>query len=117
MRDWEKLRVRFLRDQVPTRLGGVAANLARVSSFALHQEQNEFVQMMIDETKHFIEWTTLDAHPDIQSVLVELQIQLAVWQRNWTLIWSDPNGRVAIAGLAQKWSDRILSLSGLLYEN
>lgn len=117
MRDWQKLRARYLRDQVPVRLGGVAANLARINSFSSHQDQAGFVELMIDESKHFIEWTTLDAKPEIQSELVELQIQLAVWQRNWSLLWADPDRRYAVARLAAKWSDRVLEMSGLLNES
>lgn len=117
MRDWEKLKLRYLRDDVPVRLGGIAANLARVRSFSTNQGQDQFVEMMIDESKHFIEWTTLDAESEIQSELVDLQIQLAVWKQNWTLIWNDLGQRSAVAGLAGKWSDRILDLSGLLNEN
>jgi len=114
VRDWENLRARYLRDHVPIRLGGVSANLARVRSYSLNQDQDKFVEMMIDESKHFIEWTVLDAAPEIQSELVDLQIQLAVWQRNWLLIRDDPSRRFAVAMLAAKWSERILDLSGLL---
>lgn len=117
MRDWEKLKTRYMRDAVPVRLGGIAANLARVQSFSENQNQNEFVETMIDESKHFIEWTTLDADPEIQSELVELQVQLAIWKQNWSLLWNDLGRRSAVAGLAGKWSDRILDLSGLLNEN
>lgn len=117
MRDWENLRARYLRDQVPVRLGGVAANLARVHSFSVNQDQNQFVEMMMDESKHFIEWTAPDVEPELQAELVELQIELAVWQRNWSLISADPNRRLAVAELANRWSHRILDLSGLLMEN
>lgn len=117
MRDWDKLKVRYLRDDVPHRLGGVAANLARVRTYFLYQNHDSFVEMMIDESKHFLEWTVLDASQEIQSELVDLQIQLAVWQRNWPLIWSDPGRRVAVSGLAGRWSERLLELSGLLSEN
>jgi hypothetical protein len=116
MRDWDKLKTRYLRDNVPVRLGGIAANLARVRSFSTNQEQDKFVEMMIDESKHFIEWTTLDADPEIQSDLVDLQIQLAIWKQNWSLIWSDLGRRAAVADIAGKWSDRVLDWSGLLNE-
>lgn len=116
MRDWAALKARYLGDQVPVRLGGAAANLARIYSFSMHQNQDEFVKMMIQETKYFIEWTLLDTPADAQAELVELQIQLSVWQRNWSLIWQEPNRRAAVADLARKWSDRLLELSGLLQQ-
>lgn len=114
MRDWDRLRERYMRDMVPVRLGGVAANLARIHSFSLDQNQGQFVEMMIDESKYFLEWTVIDAKPEIQSDLVDLQIQLAVWQRNWQMIWPDPGNRSAVAELAARWSNRLLEWSGLL---
>ncbi len=113
MRDWEKLKTRYLRDAVPVRLGGVAANLARIKSFSVNQNQESFVEMMIDESKRFLEWTILDIVQENQSELVDLQIQLAVWQRNWPLLWSDMERRMAVANMAEKWSERLLELSGL----
>lgn len=114
--DWEHLKVRYLRDAIPIRLGGVAANLARMRSFSKHDDQSSYIQRMISENMHFIEWTTLEADPNAQSELVELQVQLALWQINWSLIWADPNRRWAVGELASKWSDRVLELSGLLDE-
>jgi hypothetical protein len=117
MRDWDQLKTRYMRDGVPIRLGGIAANLARVQSFSADQEQDKFVEMMIDESRHFIEWTTLDADPEFQSELVDLQVQLAVWKQNWSLIWNNVGRRLAVANLAARWSGRILDMSGLLNEN
>jgi len=112
--DWALLKSRYLRDDLTVRLGGLAANLARVRSFSKYEEQGDFVRRMIEESTHFIEWTALDARSEIQPELVDLQVQLALWQLNWPLIWTDPNRRQAVAALAGKWSDRILELSGLL---
>jgi len=33
MRDWHRLRERYLRDETPTRLGNIASNMARIRSF------------------------------------------------------------------------------------
>ena len=88
--------------------------LPRINSFSNHQNQDKFVEMMIDESKHFIEWTTLEAQPEIQSESVDLQIQQALWQRNWSLIWMNAGQRAVVAELASRWSDRVLNFSGLL---
>ena len=56
----------------------------------------------------------MDADIDITVELVELQIQLALWQLRWTKIWADPEQRMEVAAQAQIWSDRILERSGLL---
>ena len=107
-------RERYLRDPLPVRLGGLAANLARVKSFSAHADHREAVASLLNETKFFIEWTAPDATLDIQAELVELQIQLACWQRAWNAIWDNPARRLAVADQAHTWSRRVLQMSGLL---
>jgi hypothetical protein len=115
MKDQTGRRERYLRDTLPIRLGGLAANLARVQSFSDHSDHQNVVERLIHESKFFIEWTTLDAEITIQAELVELQRQLARWQYRWADIWADPAQRAAIAEQAGAWSRRVLELSGLLH--
>ena len=75
---------------------------------------SDAVVSLIDESKRFIEWTANDADIDTAGELVELQIQLALWQLRWTKIWADTAQRMEVAAQAQIWSDRILERSGLL---
>ena len=75
---------------------------------------SDAVVSLIDESKRFIEQTANDADIDTAGELVELQIQLALWQLRWTKIWADPAQRMEVAAQAQIWSDRILERSGLL---
>ena len=114
MRDWIVVRERYLRDDLPVRLGGLAANLSRIKSFASHYANHEAVESILDESKFFIEWTAPEAEIDTAAELVELQIQLACWQRRWTSIWADPVQRNRVAEQSSAWSKRILDLSGLL---
>lgn len=114
MRDRTAIRERYLRDELPVRLGGLAANLARIKSFSDHPDHRDVVESLLDESKFFIEWIVPDAGLDLQEKLVELQIQLARWQRAWADIWADPVRRTAIAEQARAWSERVLEISGLL---
>ena len=114
MKDWTTIRERYLRDSVPLRLGGLAANLRRVNSFAGHEANFEAVEGLLDESKFFIEWTAREAELDIAAKLVELQIQIACWQRDLATIWSNPAQRSQIAEQSRVWSDRVLDMSGLL---
>lgn len=52
----ERIRERYLRDDHSTRLGGLAANLARVHSFASNRGHLQAVEDLIVESEHFIEW-------------------------------------------------------------
>ena len=114
MRNLEALKERYLRDELPTRLGGLSANLARIKTLTGKAVSQETIIYLMRESKFFIEWTAMDADIDITVELVELQIQLALWQLRWTKIWADPAQRMEVAAQAQIWSDRILERSGLL---
>jgi hypothetical protein len=114
MRDWTAIRERYLRDGLQIRLGGLAANLSRIKSFAAHEAGREAVESLIDESKFFIEWTAAQAESHTAAELVALQIELAQWQRNWAHIWADPAQRHQIAEQSGNWSKRVLEMSGLM---
>ena len=114
MKDRSEIRQRYLRDPLPIRLGGLAANLARIKSFSDHPDHRDVVESLLDESKFFIEWTALDADLPAQAELVDLQLQLARWQWAWSRIWADPAQRASGAEQAQRWSRRVLEMSGLL---
>ena len=114
MRNWEALKERYLRDELSTRLGGLSANLARIKTLTGKAVSQETIIYLMRESKFFIEWIAMDADIDITVELVELQIQLALWQLRWTKIWADQEQRMEVAAQAQIWSDRILARSGLL---
>lgn len=114
MRDWQDYRERFLRDPQPIRLGGISANLARINSFADRDAHRETVRNVIEDSEYLIEWAGPDLELEVQVELVELQLQLARWYLGWSAIWVDPVQRNHMREYAQKWSDRLLDLSGLL---
>ncbi len=114
MKDWAVIRERYLSDDLPIRLGGLAANLSRINSFVSHDANREAVGSLIEESKFFIEWTATAADIDVAAELVEWQIQLARWQRKWSTIWDDPELRREVAEQSSTWSKRLLALSGLL---
>src|SRR3990172_10748233 len=114
MKDWTAIRDRYLRDNLPVRLGGLTANLSRIKSFAAHDASHDAIESMIAESKFFIEWTAAEAEVNTAAELVELQIQLARWQYNWARIWHDPVKRSEVAEQSAAWSQRVLQMSGLL---
>lgn len=114
MKDWTTIRERYLRDSVPVRLGGLAANLRRITSFASHDANREAVESLLDESKFFVEWVARETEIDAAAELAELQIQLARWKWNWARIWMDPAQRKKAAEQSLEWSDRVLEISGLL---
>lgn len=114
MKNQAAIRERYLRDQLPIRLGGLAANLSRIRSFTKNEANREAVLGLIEKSKFFIEWTAAEAEIEKAAELVELQIQLARWQQNWTNIWIDPEQRQQVADQSKRWSEKVLKMSGLL---
>jgi len=114
MKDWKAIQERYLRDALPVRLGGLAANLRRIQSFSAHDENCDAVAGLIEESRFFIEWTARDTQIETAAELVELQVQLARWLYTWLQIWPDSNLRTQVAEQSKAWSERVLALSGLL---
>ena len=114
MRDWTQIRERYLQDDLPVRLGGLAANLSRIKSFSTNEASQAVVESLIDESKMFIEWTAPQADINTAEKLVDLQVQLALWQLQWKSIWIDPAKRNHVAEQSAYWSKQVLELSGLL---
>ena len=114
MKDWTPIRERYLRDQLPVRLGGLAANLSRINSFSSQEASRDAVEGLLDESKYFIEWTAAEVEVNTAAQLIELQVQLARWQHNWTETWGNPLRRKQMAEQSAAWSQRVLALSGLL---
>ncbi|RPI89325.1 MAG: hypothetical protein EHM40_21005 [Chloroflexi bacterium] len=113
-KDWNAIRERYMRDPLPVRLGGLAANLSRIKSFSANEASRDSVASLIDESKMFIEWTAPQAEIEVAAELVELQIQLALWQLQWQNIWEDASRRKQIAEQSSAWSKQVLEMSGLL---
>lgn len=106
----ERIRERYLRDSLPRRLGGLAADLGRVASCAADGRDRQALGSLLEEAKWFVEWAAPEASGDIQAQLAELQIILALWHRRWLSGVTEP----VIREEAKAWSDRLLALSGLL---
>ena len=51
IKDWTAIRERFMKDPLPVRLGGLAANLSRIKSFSANENSRETVASLIDESK------------------------------------------------------------------
>jgi hypothetical protein len=110
MKNLEAIKKRYLQDDLPVRLGGIAANLARIASASSDPADWEAVQSMLEESKFFIEWTALDSPLKVQAPLVELQVQLALWHLVWPKVYTDPQERGKLSQLARIWSQDVLML-------
>lgn len=114
MKDWTNIRNRYLKDSLQIRLGGLAANLLRIKSFSIDQNNRVAVESLLDESKYFIEWTAIDADIMVAAELVELQVLLARWQYKLESIWTQEAQLKQLSEQSAFWSDRVLQFSGLL---
>ncbi len=114
MKDWKAIRERYMRDNLPVRLGGLAANLSRIKSFAMNEANRNVIESLIEESKYFIEWTAREAEIETAAQLVELQLELVKWQFKMPQFWSDENHRKQIADRSGHWSKQVLARSGLI---
>jgi len=114
MIDRDRKKQRYLRDPLPVRLGGLAADLARISSSARHESGGASVQAMIEESRYYIEWTAAEAEPEITAELVDIQRMLTAWLRAWPEAQHSLAQRTLLSVQAKKWSDQVLGFSGLL---
>ena len=105
----ESVRQRYLKDPLPIRLGGLAADLARVASCTDDPRDRDAVISLLEEGKYFAEWAAPNAPLEVQEVLAQAQIRLAVWHRQWLIGRPDSH----MPEQAQQWSDQLLELSGL----
>lgn len=106
----EAVRERFLRDPLQIRLGGLAADLARIASFGENPANHHAVASLLEEGKYFAEWMAPDAPLETQAVLAELQVSLALWERRWRQGLEVPRLRQE----AEQQSAALLSLAGLV---
>lgn len=113
MNKLDTLRSRYMRDSLPVRLGGLAANLARVASFSKREEHQHAVSTVLQESKWFIEWVAAEVEEQNSAELVRLQTQMSLWQIQSDKNWNDKNWRSELSAQSQQWSQRILQMSGL----
>ena len=114
MTDWGHIKEHYMQDRPATRLGGLAANLARIASFSDNPKHLKAVHDLLVESKYFIEWTTPDTALETQAELVRLQVELARWGVRLQRDWPDEDARQEMARKAKQWSQTVLESSGLL---
>jgi len=114
MRNLESLRTRYLKDPPSVRLGGLAANLSRISSFSEDHDLQQAVNDILLESKWFIEWTAPEIEIEKAGKLVQLQVQLAAWEKHSERNWNDDQWRNKLSAEAKEWSFAVLAMSGLL---
>ena len=110
----ERKKERYLRDPLPIRLAGLAADFERIASSARHPTGSASVVEMLEESQYYIEWTAAEAELYVAGELVDIQRLIAAWRRAWSEAQYSPAQRTLLSVQAKKWADQVLDYSGLL---
>ena len=108
MKNHERIRERYLRDPLPLRLAGLAADLSRVSSSARRATGGAAAAAMLEESQYLIEWTAAEAQAEVAEELVNLQVLIALWRRAWPEAQHSPLPRRLLAVQAKQWADQVM---------
>lgn len=114
MIDLDAKKSRYLQDSPSVRMGGIAANLARMRSFGKNPQNGYLVKSLLRESRFFIEWVAPEMELEVAAELLELQRLLTRWLFGWDAIWQFETERQRMIALAKDWSDRLLARSGLV---
>ena len=106
MKDIESVRRRYMSQSASTRMGHLASDLLRLSRWVRMIRDAQAVIELMGRIASFMEW-----NPEYASAeLADMQREVCHWRRLWPL----DAARSLVAFRAQRMSDRILELSGLL---
>ncbi len=108
-KDFTALKSRYLSDPHDVQIGGLASNLSRLGWFMKRAAAFDKLQPIIRESKYFTEWAAVNGSPDLQSVLAEIQLELAMLDRQLS------RGKITDGSSekAEAWSVNLLHLAGL----
>jgi hypothetical protein len=109
MKDLGKMRERFVRDDVPVRMGNLASNLLRLSKWVQRGHDDEAIVDLMRQIAWLMEWSGDFASAD----LADMQREICRWRHAWPV----KRASRILALRASQMSNRILQASGLLEQN
>ncbi|MEA5502365.1 hypothetical protein VB735_04420 [Halotia wernerae UHCC 0503] len=113
MPNWSAIETSFLRQTHAQQLGELAASLARLKSWSQKSANRELVPLLLEESLLYL--SLIQRESEINKVeLNQLQDLLQDWKQNGVNVWDNSTETANIAAVASNWSQRVLSMSGLL---
>lgn len=114
MKNLKDVKDRYLKEPFQKRLGHLASDLLRISTFLENPKNIAVVNDIIEESKFFIEWLAPEAPPHVQEFLSDMQVKLVLCQYQILHHKESKKEKLALMSDAKKWSVKLLTFSGLL---
>ena len=114
MKNLKDIKERYCKEPFNRRLGHLASDLLRISSFLDNPKNESAVAAIIEESKFFIEWAAPEASYEVLEFFAEIQPKLAFWQRRLSGSHRTAEVKKDLRKNAKEWSSRLLHFSGLL---
>ncbi|MEH2030284.1 MAG: hypothetical protein V7K67_11520 [Nostoc sp.] len=116
MTDFTLKQQSFVQNDIPTRLGHLAANLSQIKTLWLEGSHQDPIIHLVKESRYFIEWIVPDMVKaddiDRAAELVDLVRVLTRWLFKWDTIWSDATEKLSAAEQTENWLKRVVEISG-----
>lgn len=116
MTDFTLKQQSFVQNDIPTRLGHLAANLSQIKTLWLEGSHQDLIIHLVKESRYFIEWIVPDMVEaddiDRAAELVDLVRVLTRWLFKWDTIWSDATEKLSAAEQTENWLKRVVEISG-----
>ncbi|MEH2058410.1 MAG: hypothetical protein V7K97_20110 [Nostoc sp.] len=116
MTDFTLKQQSFVQNDIPTRLGHLAANLSQIKTLWLEGSHQDSIIQLVKESRYFIEWIVPDMVKaddiDRAAELVDLVRVLTRWLFKWDTIWSDATEKLSAAQQTENWLKRVVEISG-----
>ncbi|MBW4669383.1 MAG: hypothetical protein KME60_18675 [Cyanomargarita calcarea GSE-NOS-MK-12-04C] len=116
MTDFTLKQQSFVQNDIPTRLGHLAANLSQIQTFWLEGSHQDTLIQLVKESRYLIESIVTDMVKaddiDRAAELVDLVRVLTRWLFKWDTIWSDTTEKLSAAQQTEDWLRRVLEISG-----
>ena len=106
MRNLQRLRERYLRDEPPVRLGNLASDLLRLGQWVKMRRNDDEIVDLMREIAWCMEWVVDSATAE----LADMQREICRWRRAWPA----ESARSILALRARQMSERVLEMSGLV---
>ena len=106
MRNLQRLRERYLRDEPPVRLGNLASDLLRLGQWVQMRRNDDEIVDLMREIAWCMEWVGDSATAE----LADMQREICRWRRAWPA----ESARSILALRARQMSERVLEMSGLV---